>query len=98
MANSPLCGVNFYMYSVSGDNLLLVIRGSGVSTMEGLLDFYGETIVLQHAICPYIAMSTIEGCQLRGVSLYIECIQQRYQMTKFYKSIRMWECILYCLD
>ena len=68
----PLRGVNFYAYSIFGDDLLSVVQGSGVSVLEGLpiMDFYGETIGPQKFV-RYIAMSAIEGCPLSEVSLYI---------------------------
>ena len=49
-------------YSVSGDDLLSVMRGNGVSVLEvtNYMDFYGETIVPQK----FVAMSAIEGCLL----------------------------------
>ena len=39
-------GLNFYAYSVCGDDLLSVVRGSRVSVLEGYqyMDFYDETI------------------------------------------------------
>ena len=61
-----LRGVNFYAYSVSGDDLLSVLRGNGVSVLEvtnNYMDFYGKTIGPQKFV-RYVAMSAIEGCLL----------------------------------
>ena len=72
VTNRPLRGVNFYVYSVSGDDSLSVIRDSGVSVLEGL-PIYGFLWRNNRAtkICPlYRDVHYIEGCPLSGVSLY----------------------------
>ena len=71
VTNRPLRGVNFYAYSVSGGDLLSVIRCSGCPFWRGYhyMDFYSKTIEPQKFV-RYIAMSLIKGCPLSGVSLY----------------------------